>query len=344
MQPKVSFIVPVYRTEKYLDRCVKSLINQTCRDIEIILIDDGSPDKCPELCDDWSARDKRIHVIHKKNGGLSDSRNTGINMSLGEYLCFVDSDDFIENNLVETIYKIAKKNNADIVAYSNYFVHKDGKKKLQPVISSKSIFLGKEEMRQFFNESIGSLPHANSDYDIGFAPWGKIYRRNLFIDNRLSFKNERKLIYEDLMFLFDLIPCINIAVVENTPFYNYCQNDDSLTRSVDLTRFNRLKKQYYYLKDNNPYKSMIFNDKQTVIRFKRTMLSYIRNSIIQSNNVPNAIFNIKKICSDEMSQEILDSYPIELLPRYQFLFAWCLKKKLAFILFILVKLNGLRHV
>ena len=94
MNPLISIIVPVYKVEEYLDDCVQSILSQSYKNIEIILVDDGSPDKCPQLCDEYSKQDKRIRVIHKKNGGLSDARNTGILASHGEYLLFEDSDDF----------------------------------------------------------------------------------------------------------------------------------------------------------------------------------------------------------------------------------------------------------
>lgn len=342
MHPKVSFIIPVYKTETYLDRCVQSVINQTCKDIEIILVDDGSPDNSPELCDKWAEYDKRIRVVHKANGGLSDSRNVGIKMSNGEYVCFVDSDDFVEKDLVEKTYKTAIDYDADLVVYSNFLVDKHHRKKVQNLTSSRDVFLGPEQMHNFFNESIGSLPQSHYDYDIGFAPWGKIYRRRVLVDNKVLFKSERKLIYEDLMFLLDLIPIVKCAVVEHTPLYNYCQNNGTLTRSIDRTRFWKIKKQYFFLRNTEPYKTRIFNNKETMLRFNRTMLSYIRNCVIQASNDEKAMIDIKKICDDELCQEILQKYPIRLLPPYQAIFAWCLRKKMARVLLIITHLNSLR--
>ena len=95
MEPLISVIVPIYKVEEYLNRCVESLVNQTYKNLEIILVDDGSPDNCPEMCDRWAKQDKRIRVIHKKNGGLSDARNAGMRIATGEYIAFVDSDDLV---------------------------------------------------------------------------------------------------------------------------------------------------------------------------------------------------------------------------------------------------------
>ena len=112
--PKVSVIVPCWGVEKYLDRCVESLVNQTLKDIEIILVDDESPDRVPVMCDDWAKKDSRIRVIHKKNGGLGFARNSGLDIATGEYVTFCDSDDYIEQEAYETMYNEAKKEDLDI--------------------------------------------------------------------------------------------------------------------------------------------------------------------------------------------------------------------------------------
>ena len=111
---KVSIIVPVYKVEEYLESCVNSIIAQTYSNIEIILVDDGSPDKCPEICEALKKKDKRIKVIHKQNGGLSDARNFGVKAACGEYVLYVDSDDVIEADMVEHLVKLIHDNNADI--------------------------------------------------------------------------------------------------------------------------------------------------------------------------------------------------------------------------------------
>lgn len=108
MEPLISVIVPVYKVEKYLDRCVQSIVTQTYRNLEIILVDDGSPDSCGTMCDSWSSKDGRIRVIHKRNGGLSDARNAGIRACSGEYVAFVDSDDYIAPEMIERLYRAAE--------------------------------------------------------------------------------------------------------------------------------------------------------------------------------------------------------------------------------------------
>ena len=105
MKPLISVIIPVYNVERYLDECIKSIVNQTYENLEIILVDDGSPDNCPRMCDDWAKKDERIRVIHKENGGLASARNAGMNICTGEYISFVDSDDWMELNAYESLLK-----------------------------------------------------------------------------------------------------------------------------------------------------------------------------------------------------------------------------------------------
>lgn len=151
----VSVVLPIYNVEKYLSRCLESVVNQSYRKLEIILVDDESPDKCPEICDKWAAKDSRIKVIHKKNGGLGYARNTGIENATGEYICFVDSDDYIASDTIEKAYKSGIESKADIVYYGYNIVDSDGKvtQVFKPEID-KLIYTGSEVTNIIFPELI----------------------------------------------------------------------------------------------------------------------------------------------------------------------------------------------
>ena len=114
MEKKVSVIIPVYNVEKYLEECIQSVLKQTYKNLEIILVDDGSPDNCPKMCDEWAKKDSRIKVIHKQNGGASSSRNTGLDVMTGDFMCFIDSDDFIAKNYIEVLYNNLIETNSDV--------------------------------------------------------------------------------------------------------------------------------------------------------------------------------------------------------------------------------------
>ena len=124
--PKISIIVPVYNVEQYINRCIDSLLGQTLKDIEIILVDDGSPDQCPQICDEYARKDSRIKVIHKKNNGLGYARNSGLELATGEYIAFVDSDDYVNINMYEKLYNETINNNFDIV-YCGFIVENKDK-------------------------------------------------------------------------------------------------------------------------------------------------------------------------------------------------------------------------
>ena len=168
MHSLVSIIVPIYKVEPYLRRCLDSIVNQTYTNLEIILVDDGSPDTCPQICDEYAAKDKRIVVIHKENGGLSDARNAGLEISKGEYISFVDSDDWVDEKYIEILLNSAIAENTDIAIGENIqtkqVVQKQNIKSITKTYSSKD-----------------ALVHLFSQNHLTFVvSWGKIYKRNLF--------------------------------------------------------------------------------------------------------------------------------------------------------------------
>lgn len=145
MNDLISVIVPVYGVEQFLDQCVESIVEQTHKNLEIILVDDGSPDNCPAMCDAWAARDSRIQVIHKVNGGLSDARNAGLSVATGDFLAFVDSDDWIESNMYEVMLKALKEADADFCACGmmDDYIGKSIRHSVEPCVDKADTFLRK---------------------------------------------------------------------------------------------------------------------------------------------------------------------------------------------------------
>ena len=147
----ISVVVPVYKVEIYLDKCIQSVLNQTFRDFELILVDDGSPDRCGEICDQWAEKDHRIRVIHKSNGGLSDARNAGISQAKGEWLSFVDSDDWIAEDMLETLYRLAIDHDAEISCSNFSRVVDDGKMERQTNYVQPGVLTPEEYWEQLFS-------------------------------------------------------------------------------------------------------------------------------------------------------------------------------------------------
>lgn len=220
---KVSCIVPVYKVKKeFLKRCIESLIEQTLKNIEIILIDDGSPDECGEICDKYARVDYRIKVIHQKNKGLAGARNSGTIEAKGKYITYIDGDDFIYRDGLEKLYIIAEKNNCDIVRGQFYKKFPSREEKIE----CKNI-----EKNKVYNENeIFYLKKHVLDFTANISSaCGAIYKRELIIKNEI-FNNERlKQGSEDVEFSFRLYDYAKRVVISSEYFYNYIYNENSIS-------------------------------------------------------------------------------------------------------------------
>lgn len=210
-QPLVSVIVPIYKVEKYLDQCLDTICGQTYSELQIILVDDGSPDSCGKICDDRAAIDPRIQVIHKSNGGLSDARNAGMEFTTGRFLFFVDSDDYLDLRTIELLVKEAERTGADIVmAGTRPFL--DGQSCSPAPLCEKSILLDRSEaMRRFARD--------------GWGAWGKLYRRE--IHDGIRFPCGK--IHEDEAIMFQILDrCQTVSILTDELYY-YRKRTDSIT-------------------------------------------------------------------------------------------------------------------
>ncbi len=162
--PKISIIVPVYKVEKYIHQCIDSILKQTFTDIELILVDDGSPDSCGKICDEYAVKDRRVKVIHKENGGLSDARNTGVKCAKGEYISFVDSDDWIAPNALEEALWQMLKNEVDMLKFG--FIKTDGRKSKTVTFKENKIF-DKDLFGKYFDGVLWTIA------------WGTLYKAEL---------------------------------------------------------------------------------------------------------------------------------------------------------------------
>ena len=244
LNPKVSIIVPVYNVEKYLERCVNSLKKQTLKDIEIILVDDSSTDASLEICNQLATDDSRIKVIHKVNEGAGLARNKALEIATGEYIGFVDSDDFVELNMFEVLYNKAVQYNSDLVMSGVIFV--DGNMFSQKGECTRKIYFDndthfdtKETLEKLRMGIIGSLPEDTDDSKYGMSIWKNLFKLEIIKKNNLVFQSERKIYSEDALFMIDYISCIKKATGISDAFYNYCRNEDSISKSYKKDRFEK---------------------------------------------------------------------------------------------------------
>ncbi len=215
-KPLISVIVPVYMAEAYLDRCVQSILKQTWDPFELILVDDGSPDHCPDMCDRYAERDSRIRVIHKENGGLSSARNRGIQAAAGEYLHFVDADDWLEPDAIAYLYDLLKKYQADFSMASN--IRTDG----AAVIRKQRLKETCLSQREFFMKLFKIRTQENVQY-----AWAKLYKKSLFETIRYP----EGMTSEDIPAAFQAAQMSERIACSNKVIYHYFMNPSSITGS-----------------------------------------------------------------------------------------------------------------
>lgn len=246
--PKISVIVPVYKVEKYLNRCVDSILNQTFRDFELILVDDGSPDNCPAMCDEYAARDVRVVVIHKENGGLSDARNAGIDWAFknseSEYLLFVDSDDFIKQELLAITYNAIIKQTADVVCFGVEMIYENMRK-----LSWGDVNIAEEQVFDYKNRFKPILAPSS----IGDYAWNKLYKKELFKDIRYP----KGLIFEDIYTTYKIFDKANKIVLIKEKLYTYVRRPDSITQQIEFNKniynmFYAWEEKYNYISKTSP--------------------------------------------------------------------------------------------
>ena len=209
MEPKISIIVPVYKVEPYIHKCVDSILNQTFKDFELILVDDGSPDNCGKICDEYAQKDNRVKVIHKENGGQATARNAALDIARGEYIGFVDSDDYIEKDMYEKLYRCSNSNNADI-----------------SIIGVKEV----SELGNILYEYIPKSINLSEILKRAHA-WNKLFKKKLFFENNLFFIENKY--YEDLELIPKLFIKANKVCSINDIAYIYLQREGSTTRKRD---------------------------------------------------------------------------------------------------------------
>ncbi len=224
VNPLISVIIPVYKTEAYLEKCVRSVMMQSYRNLEIILVDDGSPDNCPAICDRIAKEDERIIVIHKENGGLSDARNRGLDICGGDYLYFVDSDDFIRKDAIELLLNAAISKNIDLVCGDYCSVNEEGECIAHGLRYPNCELTQEEAIEYFITKDWGA--------------WGKLYRRSAHNEVRFPIGK----IHEDEAVMFQILShCKKIALVSDE-LYCYLQRSDSITSQA----YSKKKMDWFY--------------------------------------------------------------------------------------------------
>ena len=339
--PKISIIIPVYNVEKYIDKCVQSVRQQTLNDIEIILVDDESPDGCPYMCDEYATQDSRIKVVHKKNGGLGFARNSGLEVATGEYVTFLDSDDFVDLYTYEHLYNIAKAENLDAVYYKfKRFVNEAEVE--QAALCNEIKKYENENVKELMLDVIASEPSAKVDHKIHCSSCTAMYRFEIINKNNVRFHSERELISEDLIFNLDFLKFANKVAFNSGEHYHYRVNPISLTNTNRTDRIEKNLILYKYIKDNIEYWGLNYN--KGYERVCRLFIGSSRMAIslyLNSKKSNNKSQWLKNEINRPIWKAIFISYNWKALPKYQCLFFYSCATKRTMLIKLLCKIKSM---
>lgn len=313
----VTVVVPIYNVENYLDRCVSSIINQSYDNLEIILVDDGSKDNSPKICDSYEKKDSRIKVIHKKNGGLSDARNKGIDIASGKYICFVDSDDWIECDMIERMYNTIQKDNSNISICRRNRAYDDGRKIIEEY---------KKYPKNNLFDNIEGLRYLMSFCGYDMSVCDKMFELQLFEDIRFPFGKT----CEDSFTTYKIFHKASKISYIDEPFYNYFFRINSISRNskVNETVIEAAKEQYQYMCDNEPE---LINEAASFLI--TAYMSVFNEYIKRGRTCPNKKEYIKE--GRKLLKDSIKNKNISFIKKIQILL-FCLSSSLYKILYMLI--------
>lgn len=320
----ISIIVPIYKVEKYLKQCVDSIINQTYRDLEIILVDDGSPDNCPAVCDEYVKKDSRVKVIHKKNGGLMSARQAGLKVATGDYIGFVDGDDWIEPDMYEQFAKVINEYNPDMAICEFYFMY-----------PSREAFSSQKLSKPFFNKSemeqkiYPTMLFKDVFFITGINPccWSKVFKKEL-LESCLYRVTPKIKIGEDAAFTYPCLLKANSVAYVDKYLYHYRINSESMTNGYDKDMENTILIPFEILKKRFAESEYDFSNQ--INYYLLFLVNFVIRNEAHLDNKKSAkekIKTLKKITLNEDVVNAAKSVDYSCLPKHTQLIAKALSKK-----------------
>lgn len=338
MSYEVSIIVPVYNVEKYLDKCISSILNQSFKSIEVILINDGSTDKSGKICDYYKNVDNRVKVIHNENMGSSISRNIGIENANGNYICFVDSDDWIENNMILDTFDLSKKYNADIVISGISFdrVNKEGCLVGRQINNYEfSIWNNEKKIK---DNIINIFPNALIN-----SSCNKMYKRSMIIKNKIKFMKTN--VGEDTSFNIDALKATKSIIVTDKTYYHYMKYDNirTLTRRLHKNAFKRYMEIHEQMNELFVYWGIL--DKNIINEINKTMFSQYFATVMKIIKADSNIYSYsekKKLLNEGLKQKkVLVTFDsVECFSIKEYILRFLIKKRLYLMTTILLHIKG----
>ena len=343
-QPQVSIIVPVYNVQNYIERCLNSLVNQTFKDIEIITINDGSTDKSLELLNKYAKEDIRVSVIDLGDEGVSYCRNLGIEKANGKYIMFVDSDDWIDSNMVEVMYKKAEENNLDLVMCSYIREFKDRSKEKIFNLPKEIIYKENEVKNELLRKLVGPIKEELSNPELLDAlgtVWGKLYRVDILKENKLKFVDLKEIgSAEDTLFNIFTFNYLKKVMFLNKPMYHYWRDNPKSVTSQYNPKLKEQRKVFFkyisdFIKENNF--EQVFEEALN----NRICTSVLGLGLIEcskNNKISgiNKIKNIKKIINEEYIRNAYKNLELKYFSIHWRFFYFFIKNKMSFCSYLML--------
>lgn len=307
----ISVIVPIYKVESYLEKCISSICNQSYTNLEIILVNDGSPDRCPEICDTYAKKDARIKVIHKNNGGLVSARKAGISIAKGDYITYVDGDDWIEPTMYQNMLKAFDNGKPDVVVEG--FIH-DINGKLIPTrnVIKPGLYTGEKLEAEIYSKML----YCGSFFNFGIYPavWNKLYRRDLLLDFQMNV-DEHISMGEDVACTYRCFMKADSICVLDSVHYHYRANPASIVGKYDPKYFEKMDSLFKYLHDTI-LKRNTFNLKEQFNYYAVFILLYgLRQEFSKNKNkFSEKISTLLKCHDNEFIAAVLKSINYEHIP------------------------------
>jgi len=304
---KISVIVPVYNVEKYVNRCVDSILNQTYENIEVILVDDGSKDNSGTICDEYKGKDNRVKVIHKENGGLGYARNSGLDIASGDYVTFIDGDDYIGDKHLQIMLDEIKRTGTDTCMGGHTKVYATRQVEHVNVCAGRCFY---EDVKEQILPRMCGADNTGNDY-IEMSVCMVLLSNKIIKANNLRFVSERELISEDLVFDFSYYPLSKGVCCSEIIDYYYCDNEGSLTTKYRPDRFSSQVKLYGVIKEKT--KKLGIED-LCIPRMNTTLIAIARYSIKLEEKFAKEIgrkraeAHIRTICCDPLLEDVIEHY------------------------------------
>lgn len=344
MEPGISVVIPVYNVEAWLERCLESVLSQTFQDFELILVDDGSRDRSPEICDKYAEQYENVIVIHQENAGAGLARNRGLEAARGRYVVFFDSDDFCACDLLKNLYDAVTAEEADCAVAGCTMVFSDQSTKPLPCVRERKAFRSREEVGELLLGSVSSLPGCATDSVYGQSACARIYRRQLLADHHVRFVSERECISEDIVFNVDFLGhAKRAAAIPDVSYYYECGHKGSLSKGFRSDWLSMERRLYDVLEERL---EEIFPRERYILYLQRFLIMRIAFDITQEiryhDNVDRSHpmrDSVKRMLSDDRLREALRSYPWWRLPFLRIILAGAMRFRMTELLIFLIRVQ-----